>query len=90
LASRLYVVRVMGTSLLFFHDAAFDSDATQVMGDAFERACRSLHDVGQPDLVREIIAKRIVEAAKTGERDPARLCEQALILLGINSAASHR
>jgi len=28
--------------------------------------------------VREIIAKRILEVAKTGERDPTRLCEQAL------------
>jgi len=75
---------------LLFQDAAFDSDTTRAMGDAFELACRSLHDSGQPDLVREIIAKRIVEVAKTGEHDPERLCECALVLLGISSAASHR
>ena len=34
-------------------------------------------------LVREIIAKRIIDAAKNGERDPARLYEQALIPFGI-------
>ena len=33
--------------------------------------------------VREIIATRIIEAAENGERDPARLHEQALIPFGI-------
>jgi hypothetical protein len=33
---------------------------------------------GQPKIVLEIIAQRIVEAAKRGERDPARLVEAAL------------
>jgi hypothetical protein len=42
------------------------------MGEAFDAACADLHDDGQPALVREIIAKRIIEAAKTGERDPVR------------------
>jgi hypothetical protein len=32
--------------------------------------------------VREIIAKRIISAATNGERDPARLQEQALLSLG--------
>ena len=33
--------------------------------------------------MREIIAKQIINAAKNGERDPARLYEQALIIFGI-------
>ena len=33
--------------------------------------------------MREIIAKRIVAVARNGERDPARLCRQALIPFGI-------
>jgi hypothetical protein len=33
--------------------------------------------------VREIIARRIIECAKDGEHDPARLYEQALITFGI-------
>ena len=33
--------------------------------------------------MREIIANRIIAAAKNGERDPARLYEQALIAFGI-------
>ena len=37
------------------------------------RPSGGLRDTGQPALVREIIAKRIIEATKKGERDPARL-----------------
>ena len=35
-------------------------------------------DVGQPDVVREVIAKRILKAAQKGEHDPAALCAAAL------------
>ena len=73
----------MADGLRFFKDGAFDSDTTSAMGEAFERACKSLHDMGQPDIVKEIIAKRIVEIAKTGERDPVQLCERALAALGL-------
>jgi hypothetical protein len=47
-----------------------------------DRACQSLHDNGQPDLVRQIIAKRIVEVDRKGERDPDELCARALQALG--------
>jgi hypothetical protein len=43
------------------------------MGGAFDCACRSL----QVGSVREIIAKRIIEVAREGERDPDRLCDYA-------------
>jgi hypothetical protein len=72
----------MADVLPFFQGAASDDDATQVMGKAFDRACQSLHDNGQPDLVRQIIAKRIIEVARKGERDPDELCARALQALG--------
>jgi hypothetical protein len=37
-----------------------------------------LDDGGQPKIVLEVIAQRIIEAVKRGERDPARLVEAAL------------
>ena len=67
----------MGTVLPFFIDAGFDPEATTVMGDAFERACKQLHDRGQPEIVREVIARRIIAAAKAGQRDPELLCNVA-------------
>ena len=72
----------MADVLPFFQGAASDDDATQVMGKAFDRACQSLHDNGQPDLVRQIIAKRIIEVARKGERDLDELCARALQPLG--------
>jgi lipopolysaccharide/colanic/teichoic acid biosynthesis glycosyltransferase len=63
--------------------AVFDPTATHVMGQAFDCACRSLHDIGQLDnAVKEVIAKRIVGLVRDGERDPDKLCEHALQTLG--------
>ena len=63
-------------------NVAFDDTATSAMGEAFDKACKSLRSFGTACTVREIIAKRIV-TVKNGERDPARLHEQALIPFGI-------
>ena len=61
----------------------FDDAATAAMGEAFDHACVSLRRIGNSFKVREMIAKRIIAAARNGERDPVRLCEQALIPFGI-------
>ena len=45
----------------------------------------SLHGQGQPEIVYGIIAKRIIEAAKKGERDPIRLRDAGLAALGYKS-----
>jgi len=65
-----------------FREAAFDPEEVQILCDAYEKARRSLHDTGQPDLVTEIIAQKIISLARTGERDPEKLCEGALVALG--------
>jgi hypothetical protein len=56
----------------------FDDFVAGVMGEAFDAACAELQDNNLSELVREIIAERIVEAAKRGERDPQRLCSFAI------------
>ena len=53
------IIGDMANLLPFFPSAAFDHNATRAMGKAFDRACHSLHDIGQPDLLREIIANEI-------------------------------
>jgi hypothetical protein len=62
--------------------AVFDGEATALMGVAFDSACKELHDTGQPDIVYEVIAKRIIDAVKNGERDPDRLLDTGLAGLG--------
>jgi hypothetical protein len=68
-----------------FRNAAVEPAVVLVMGDAFQRACRSLHDTGQPEIVQEVLAQRIIQLAEEGERDPRELCEKALRALGIES-----
>ncbi len=59
-------------------DIAFEPEATAAMGEAFEAACNHLHDAGKAELVRKLIAERIIAAASTGELDPVRLRATAL------------
>ena len=54
----------------------FDDAATLAMGEAFDRACKSLRNLGSA--VPAIIADLIIAGAKNGERDPARLYGQVL------------
>ena len=65
-----------------FHRSDFDPETIAIMSEAYEKARKSLHDKGQPALVQEVIAGRIISAAKSGQRDPDKLCEMALTALG--------
>jgi hypothetical protein len=67
----------------FFGDTAFDPEVTHIMGQAFDKACQSLQELARPNIVKEALAKRILELAKNGERDPDRLCQQALKALNL-------
>lgn len=51
------------------------------MGQAFDAARKELHDYGQPEIVQEVIAQRIIAAAHRGERDVERLRDFALTAL---------
>jgi hypothetical protein len=62
--------------------AVFDDRTTEIMGKAFDAACKDLHDTGQPSIVYEVVASRIIEAAKSGERDPEKLRDWALTAFG--------
>ena len=63
----------------------FDDHATKALGEAFDAACKALHDTGQPEIVYEVIAKRIIDAAKNGERDVDRLRDAGLAALGLRN-----
>jgi hypothetical protein len=62
----------------FLPPGEFDDVATKAMGEAFDGAAKELHDRGQPPIVREVLASRIIAAARRGERDPIRLRDIAL------------
>ena len=75
MASILPFIRKTGT--------VFDDRMTKIMGEAFDSACKELHDSGQPPIVYEVIAKRIIDAVKGGERDVMRLRNAGLAALGL-------
>jgi hypothetical protein len=64
--------------LPFLPRGIFDDAATKVMGEAFDAACKALHDDGQPEIVHEMMARAIIAAARKGERNVNRLCAAAL------------
>ena len=66
---------------------SFSDEVTLAMGTAFEQACGSLRHLACADKVRELIAKRIIEAAKNGERDPVRLHSRALMGFSIDDVS---
>ena len=74
----------MASILPFIRKAAtaFDDHAARLMGEAFDAACKDLHDKGQPSIVYEVIAKRIIDSFKDGERDTDRLRKAGLAGLG--------
>jgi len=61
----------------FVQSAAVELETIAAMTEAFDAACKQL-DTGQPESVLEIIAERIIAAAKLGERDPGCLRKAAL------------
>jgi hypothetical protein len=62
----------------FIRSGAFEPEVVAAMSEAFEAACNEHDEAGQPKVAREVIAARIIAAARIGERDPARLRAAAL------------
>ena len=58
----------------------FDPETATILGAAYDEALARLLD--QPDVVRELVAKRLVALATRGERNIHKLCDEALIAEG--------
>jgi len=64
-------------------NSAFEPGLIQVMTTAYEDTCRVLGLADRTDPLTELVAKKIIEIAQTGERDPAALRQRALGELGV-------
>ena len=64
--------------------AAFDAVAVEIMTTAFDDTLREL-SLDRADPRAEIVARKIIECATLGERDPARLRELGEAALGRRS-----
>jgi hypothetical protein len=62
----------------------FGPEATTAMGEAFEAACKEFPNASPPEGMRELVAKRIIAAARRGELCPIRLRIEALSVLPLD------
>jgi len=66
----------------------FKPETVAKICEAFEIAKRAMHDHGQPELIQEILARKIIDLAQRGETNPARLSQRALHDLGLPHEAA--
>ena len=59
-------------------ETAFDLEAAAILTAAYDECARQLRLVDREDPLTQVLAKNIIEAARRGERDPTRLCQQVL------------
>jgi hypothetical protein len=64
-------------------ESAFSPEDIDRIAAAYEAALKILHLPDRNDPVTEIVAKRIIEIAQSGIRDPAKICADAIKGLGI-------
>ncbi len=67
-----------GGDLSLAAEAAFGPEDVKRLVDAYERALVALRLKDRNDPVTETVAKLIIEAAQTGEKDPVEICALAL------------
>lgn len=80
----------MGSILPYSRNESFDPETIRVMSLAFDAAWKELLDMGhsstaryKANATREALAKRVIDIARRGEHDPARLCLAALIPMNL-------
>ena len=59
-------------------NTAFEPEQIDSMAQAFEAICLKLHLTNRDDPLRDVIAEKVIDWAKRGERKPERLYQLAL------------
>jgi hypothetical protein len=72
----------------YLEGAVFDPKAIEAMSAAFNAVCDSLQLINRDDPLTQIIARKVVELAGTGERDPESLRDMVLLALKESSQRS--
>jgi hypothetical protein len=62
----------------YLNGQQFDPEIMRVLGVAFGLVCIALQVEGSGDDVKQAIANKVIEFAKTGTRNPDLLCERVL------------
>jgi hypothetical protein len=67
------------------HRSSFEREDIKAMAQAFEEVCAAVEMSQWSDDFAQALAAKVVACARTGERDPKRLCE--MVLAGLNEQA---
>lgn len=59
-------------------ETAFDPEAAAILTAAYDESARQLLHVDREDPLSQVLAEKIIEAARRGERDHTRLRQQVL------------
>jgi len=68
--------------------SVYAPDEVDAMAKAFEATCAALGLSHRDDPIGQLVASKVIECARTGERDPKRLCN--LVLLELENYASQK
>jgi hypothetical protein len=68
---------------LLRNDVSFDPETIEAMHSAYEQVCAVLGVKAKDDRITELVAIKIIEAAKAGERNPTTMRVSALFELGL-------
>lgn len=69
----------------FLKGAVFEPSDIAAIAAAFDETCRTLQLAAGAPIVREVVAKRVIELAQRGVRDPEKLQTEALKALNLAS-----
>jgi hypothetical protein len=75
---QFYEENIMSNVSPPFQNLSLDPTEMIAVSEAYDLACRTLQNIGQLEVDREIIARGILGAVKTGERNANKLCERAI------------
>jgi hypothetical protein len=68
--------------------SVFQPDEVEAIANAFEATCAALGLSTRDEPIGQLVASKVIECARTGERDPKRLCK--LVLSELENYASRK
>ena len=74
----MHTGRVMPIRLIIRNDHAFSPEEAEILITAFEGALKELNLTDHEDPLTMLVAKKIIELAKEGERDQVKLRDAAV------------
>jgi hypothetical protein len=66
-----------------------DAMLTAILSDALDKALKTVNDLNRQDILADEMARRVLHAAQTGQRDSERLSELALTSLDVDVEKLH-